>query len=313
MIRYSLIIPVYKNEENIPALIECLHGMAQRLGSGFEVVCVVDGSPDRSWLLLREALREAPFHSQLLRLSRNFGSYPAIRQGLIQARGTFCAVMAADLQEPPEMIEQFFSLLGSDEADVIVGAREGRDDPAFTRITSEWFWRLYRLFINRDVPKGGVDIFACNAVFRRALLSIDERNSFMVGQIFWLGFRRQIITYKRRARSAGKSAQIMRKRLRYMSDSLFAFTDLPVSILLWSGWIGIAIAVVAGTIVLAAKLLGLAPVPGYTATMLALLFLGSVILLTQGIIGAYVWRVLQNSRRLPDSVVAHGEIFEAKK
>lgn len=312
MIRQSLIIPVYKNEANVPELLEALRAMAARVGSGFEVVFVVDGSPDRSWLLLREALLDAPFHAQLVRLSRNFGSYPAIRQGLVQARGRYCAVMAADLQEPPELIEQFFIRLEQDGADVIVGAREQRDDPAFTRVTSEWFWQLYRLFINRDIPKGGVDVFGCNEVFRKALLSIDERNSFMIGQIFWLGFRRETIHYKRRSRNAGKSAQTLRRRLRYMSDSLFAFTDLPISILLWAGWGGMGMALIAGIIVLVAKLLGMASVPGYTAIMLALLFLGSLNLLAQGIIGGYVWRVLQNARRRPDSVVALTETFEAR-
>src|SRR5262245_49343053 len=103
----SLIIPVYKNEENIDDLLMALGSLQKTLEGSLEVVFVVDGSPDRSYLLLAQALPTSPFPSQLLALSRNFGSFAAIRHGIEVAQGKYCAVMAADLQEPPELVQSF--------------------------------------------------------------------------------------------------------------------------------------------------------------------------------------------------------------
>src|SRR3984957_17042288 len=105
IIRYSVVIPVYKNEKNIPRLIDALGLIGSEIGSDMEVVFVVDGSPDLSYSLLRSAIETVAFPAQLLALSRNFGSFPAIRTGLSAARGEYFGVMAADLQEPPELMK----------------------------------------------------------------------------------------------------------------------------------------------------------------------------------------------------------------
>src|SRR5271167_1020685 len=107
--KYSVVIPVYKNEASIPRLIDALVSMNRDLNGRMEAVLVVDGSPDRSFELLREAIATVDFPVQLLAHSRNFGSFPAIRTGLAAARGEFYGVMAADLQEPPELLVQFFT------------------------------------------------------------------------------------------------------------------------------------------------------------------------------------------------------------
>jgi glycosyltransferase involved in cell wall biosynthesis len=300
--RYSLVIPVYRNEENIPDLIEALLGLEQRL-SGLEVVFVVDGSPDRSAEALSLALEQVPFAWQLVELSRNFGSFAAIRQGLALAQAPLTAVMAADLQEPPELIEEFFRVLATGSYDLAVGVRAGREDPALTKLTSSIYWSFYRRLVMRTVPSGGVDIFACNARFREALLSLEERNSFLIGQLFWLGFRRFEVPYRRRPRLLGQSAWKLRSRLRYMLDSIFAFSDLPISILLWLGAIGSGVSVGFSIMILFAWSFGLVEVRGYVPTMLAIMFFGSLMVLGQGIIGCYVWRVAENTKKRPLSLI----------
>ena len=107
----SLVIPIYKNETNIAALLEAVAGIGEVVGPDFEAVFVVDGSPDRSLDLLREALPRQAFRAQLVALSRNFGSFAAIRMGLSVAQGKYFAVMAADLQEPPTLVQTFFHVL----------------------------------------------------------------------------------------------------------------------------------------------------------------------------------------------------------
>jgi hypothetical protein len=220
-----------------------------------------------------------------------------------EATGRFFAVMAADLQEPPELVEQFFKQLGTGEVDLIVGVRASRADPPVTKFCSELYWRVYRLLIMREIPAGGVDVFGCNRAFRDALLSLDERSSFLIGQLFWLGFRRREIKYERRARAVGKSAWGLKRRLRYMLDNVFAFSDLPISMLLWLGSIGIIVSTLTATVIVGAWLLGFTHVRGYTPIMLVIIFFGSLLVLGQGVIGCYVWRVAENTKRRPLSII----------
>ena len=238
---YSIIVPVYRNEKNIPSLLEALRKLVTGLDTRSEVVFVVDGSPDQSYAVLKAALPHEKFDSQLIAHSRNFGSFAAIRTGLSHALGDYIGVMAADLQEPPELLSQMFVLLRRDQADVVFGQRIGRDDPALQRLSSALFWRLYRTFVLSDMPTGGVDIFACNRIVRDALLSLEEARSSIVIQLFWVGYRRAFVPYTRRKREHGTSGWSFRKRLDYMLDSIFSFTDLPIHILFWLGTLGIAV------------------------------------------------------------------------
>jgi len=301
-IEHSLVIPIYRNEENIPSLLEAIDGLARDVNA-FEVVFVIDGSPDQYAEVMARGLTRAPYAWQLVELSRNFGSFAAIRQGLALARGRQFAVMAADLQEPPQLMRKFFEELDGGHYDVVVGVRASRADPAMTQFFSRIYWQLYSMFVMREIPRGGVDIFGCNRAFRDALLSLEERNSFLIGQIFWLGFRRHEIPYERRARAIGSSAWKFRRRLRYMLDSLFAFSDLPISLLLWLGALGVGVSTVSTVILLATWLLGLIDVRGYVPIMLALMFFGSLLVLGQGIIGCYIWRVAENTKKRPLSVI----------
>src|SRR3954447_23050989 len=124
----SLVIPVYRNQENLDRLLGELVKLDRRMQGDGEVVFVVDGSPDRCLEILRERLPHLPLRTQLLALSRNFGSFAAIAAGMAQARGENLAVMAADLQEPPELVVQFFEALGSGRADIVFGVRGKRSD-----------------------------------------------------------------------------------------------------------------------------------------------------------------------------------------
>ncbi len=309
----SIIIPVYRNEENIPDLLAALDQLTQSLGGATEVVLVVDGSPDRSGELLRQELRDCSFPARLLFHSRNFGSFTAIRTGLVYAQGDRFAAMAADLQEPPELIIGFFDSLKRDEADVIFGHRTERLDSKASMFLSNVFWNFYRRFVIPDVPRGGVDVFACNRKVRDALLSIEESNSSLVAQLFWVGFRRKFATYTRRAREKGRSAWSFKRRFRYMLDSVFSYSDLPVMLLLWTGIVGIFFSVVLSLFILIARMLGLIDVAGYTPVMLTILTVASILLFSQGLMGCYLWRTLENTKHRPLSLVSEECYFPGRK
>jgi glycosyltransferase involved in cell wall biosynthesis len=303
-VTFSLVIPVYKNEATIPALLTAVRGINDALSGKLEVVFVVDGSPDRCYALLKDAVDTLPMRAQLIGHSRNFGSFAAIRTGLAAGRGMHFAVMAADLQEPPELMVQVFRALAADECDVVVGTRNSRQDPALARLTSRLFWGTYRRFVVKDIPSGGVDVFGCNRFFRDQLLQLEESRSSLIALIFWLGFRRKFISYERRLRQDGKSAWTLRKKVDYMLDSVFAFTDYPIRLLIRVGFLGSVISALIGVVVLAARVLDKIDVPGYAATMLAVLFLGAINLLGLGIVGTYAWRAYENSKSRPQAIVA---------
>ena len=309
---YSLIIPVYKNEESLPDLLAVLADMNEKLSGKLEVVIVVDGSPDNSYSILRQQLPEMPFASQLLLHSRNYGSFAAIRAGMQVASGSYFAVMAADLQEPPELALEFFQLLEADEADVVVGTRDARNDPWRSRWSSEVFWWVYRKFIIKDIPAGGVDMFGCNRQFRNELLSLDESHSSLIGLLFWLGFRRKTVAYQRRERQHGVSAWTFKKKIKYLMDSIFSFSDLPLKLLISFGGIGVLFSVLFSLLVMMLKVTGWVEVPGYAATILTVLFFGALNTAGIGLLGAYVWRAYANTQGRPLSVVMRAESFSGK-
>lgn len=305
----SVVVPVYGNESSIPQLLETLKELGSKLESPLESVFVIDGSPDRSLALLQELLPPSGLSARVISLTRNFGAFSAIRVGLEHSNGNRIAVMAADLQEPPELILQFDQVLRSGDTDIVLGVREGRADPLLSRVASSFFWAIYRRFVIRDIPKGGVDIFALSAGFRDKLLQMGETNSSLLAQLFWIGGRRAFVGYQRRPREHGKSAWTLRKKFKYLSDSVFAFTDLPVRLLLALGLIALVVALILSAVTLAARAFGLVEVPGYAGTMLTVLFFGAFNSLGLGVVGTYAWRAFENTKGRPLAVVHTIESF----
>lgn len=311
--RYSLVIPVYGNEGSIPELLLELAGIDEALEHRLEVVFVVDGSPDHSLELLEEHLPRCSYDSRLLSLSRNFGSFAAIRAGLAEGNGPYFAVMAADLQDPPELIIDFFRALESEPVDVTVGIRGGRRDPALSSLSARLFWSVYKRFVQPEMPTGGVDVFGCNTQVRDQLVVLDESNSTLVGLLFWLGFRRKEIEYERRERVHGKSHWTLAKKARYLFDSIYAFSDLPIRVLIASGAVGLVVSVIFAIVVIIARMSGLTEVPGYTAIIITIVFFAALNMFALGVLGAYVWRAFENTKGRPQAVVMSKSRFNGRK
>jgi len=308
-IRYSVIVPVYRNRDSIPELIERLAALWRAREGCVEAVFVVDGSPDDSLGCLRAALAETPLPAQLVSLSRNFGSFSAIRAGLSLARGDYVGVMAADLQEPPEILQAFFDSLEAGECDIALGQRIGRADPAVSSLASRVYWGLYRRFVNPEIPRGGVDVFGCTAEIAARISSFTETHTSLIGLLYWIGYRRKYFPYARQARRHGKSGWTFGRKFRYLLDSIYAFTDLPIMALQAIGLIGVVGSTLVGLFVFIAWLLGNIREPGYTPLMIVLLASTSAILLALGVVGSYVARAYENSKGRPVSLVASHEFF----
>ncbi len=297
----SLVIPVYRNAAMIDALVTAVAGIADQVEGGFEAVFVVDGSPDDSHDRLVAGLADAPFASRVISHARNFGSFAAIRTGMTAAHGRFIAVMAADLQEPPGLVVEFFRRLAAGDVDVVAGERASRDDRGDG--ASRLYWRLYRRFVMPEMPADGVDVFGCTAQVRDVICALEDQHTSLVAQLFWVGFRRELVPYDRLARE-GESGWTLRRKLRYLSDSVFAFTDLPIRILWMVGVLGLALGTALGVAVAVLRLAGIIAVPGYAPTILVVIFFSGLNCVGLGIIGSYVYRAYETVKGRPGAIVS---------
>jgi glycosyltransferase involved in cell wall biosynthesis len=310
---YSVIVPVYSNQATLAELVDRLTEVAARLQpAAMEAVFVVDGAPDDSLGVLRTLLPSAGIPTQLVVHSRNFGSFAAIRTGMNAARGDYLAVMAADLQEPPELMSDFFEALTRGGHDIAIGRRVSREDPAISSTFSKAFWGLYRKTINPDIPPGGVDVFACTRPIAEQLILLTESHSSLVGLLFWVGHNRVEVPYSRLPREHGRSGWTLRKRMRYLLDSVYSFTDIPISVLTAVGTVGSIGTLVVSLIVFLSWATGGISEVGYTPLMLVMLFSTFTILLGLGVVGSYVWRTYENSKARPWAITVSREYFDGR-
>ncbi|HUW88515.1 MAG TPA: glycosyltransferase family 2 protein [Candidatus Paceibacterota bacterium] len=311
-VTHSVVIPVYKNEESIDELVDSLQKLSESIIGVLEVVFVVDGSPDASASKINLRFPNEYMTSQVLQLSRNFGSLSAVRMGLAAAQGDYIAVIAADLQEPPELIRKFFNKLEEGSSDIVMGRRIARHDNFSSALMARIYWGNYKRIINREVPSGGVDVFACTRNVANQLNKLPEGSTSLIGLLFWVGFRREFIDYTRLSRPYGSSSWTLRKRIRYFMDSVFAFTDIPIIALQFVGLFGILASVILGIAIFWVSLTGSLNPPGYAALMTVILASTSGILLGLGVVGSYAWRAYENTKLRPIAIISEHRIFNKK-
>lgn len=306
---FCIVIPVFKNEKNISQLINDLATLSNELDAELKVTFVVDGSPDYSYEAIKRELPRANFSSKLLVLSRNFGSVIAVKAGLSCSNADYFAVMAADSQEPIELYIEFLHKL-IEGYDIVIGERSSRVDSGSVKLFATIGWWIYKNLIFKELPRGGVDVFGCTKAVKEHLVGLSEKNSSLIGKLYWLGFKKAYVVYERKKRLVGKSAWNFFKSLRYFLDSCFNFTDLPIRSLWILGTFGVMLSIILGISVVAAKLLTNNSAPGYSMIVILLLFFGSINLVGIGIVGEYVVRAFENSKRRPEYIFQSEESFD---
>ena len=298
----SIVVPVFKNEESIDRLLNRVTSLASSLVGDVEAIFVVDGSPDSSLSLLQTSLPNTTFDSKIILLSRNFGAFSAIRAGLREADGTATVVMAADLQEPISLIEELLGLVVKDGVDIAVGVRQARKDSFVSRFLSSSFWRFFNRLTTLEMPKGGVDIFALSRDARQKINEFEESSTSLVGLIYWIGFKRQEVSYLREKRAEGVSSWSLRKRINYAKDSITAFSEIPLSIFLWSGVIGALVSLLLVVVLIVRLFMNQNDDISRQLVSIGLLFVVSYLMSGLGLLGTYLWRVSDNVRKRPDSI-----------
>jgi len=302
----SIIIPVYFNEQNLPHLFGRLTQVArQTSGFQFEFIFVEDGSTDSSYELLCEFAGKDD-RAKIVKLSRNFGSFTAAFAGLCHCTGDCAVIMAADLQDPPELIIKMLDqwLLGND---VVIAARKGRAESLLKRTFAGIYYRLMRRYALPDMPKGGFDFVLIDRKVVDVVSAIKEKNTSLMALILWTGFKRNIMYYERRPREHGRSMWTMGKKVKYLIDSFVAFSYAPIRLMQYLGIIIAILGFLYSILIAFQKIFYGFPVPGLSALVIIVLLIGGVQLIMLGVIGEYLWRNVDETKKRPPFIV--DEIF----
>ena len=309
----SILVPVYFNEHNLPVTIPVLKNIIDRLPSGMtgEIVCVDDGSGDRSYEILRAAAAEDT-RIKIVRLSKNFGAYMALLAALEAASGDAMAVIMADLQDPPELILHMVDAW-RDGKKIVIAERIEREDRWSDRLFAAAFWGFMRRFAIRNLPKGGFDFILFDRVVADAIRRAREKNSHFMLQVFTTGFEYATIPYARKRRAAGKSRWTFSKKFKLFIDSAISFSYVPVRAMSLIGVLTAIAGFAAAIVYVAQRLTNGIPIQGWTTTIVAILIIGGIQMIMLGIIGEYVWRAYDETRKRAPYVVAERINLDAQR
>jgi glycosyltransferase involved in cell wall biosynthesis len=299
----SIIVCVFNEELALNAFfLRLLPILEKHVQDDYEVICVDDGSTDGSLSLLME-MAKVNTRLRVIELSRNFGKEAALTAGIEYAAGQAVIPIDADLQDPPELIVDMLSEWEKG-ADVVLARRSNRDsDSLLKRKTSQWFYRLYNKLSSTHLPDNVGDFRLIDRRVVNAICALPERQRFMKGIFAWVGFKTVTIDYTRAARVSGKTKFTGWKLWNFALEGITSFTTIPLRIWTYIGLIGAFLsALYAGFIVFRTLISGV-DVPGYASLLVAVLFMGSMQLVSVGLIGEYIGRLYVEAKRRPIFIV----------
>lgn len=290
IMQYSLILPIFNEQENIETLYSRIDKVMKQIDRSYEIIFINDGSTDKSQVILT-ALAKKNKAVKVINFSRNFGHQIAVTAGLNHSSGEVVAILDADLQDPPEVLPSFFKKL-SEGYDVVYAIRRHRKESIPKRIMYYLFYRLLRLVANISIPLDSGDFCVMSRRVVLLLKNLPERNRFIRGLRSWVGFRQTGLTYERQSRMAGKSKYTLAKMFKLAFDGIFSFSYIPLQLLTWGGFIFLALAFFGIILTLYAKLFTDIFIPrGFPTTIIVILFIGGMNMFSLGIIGEYIGRI----------------------
>ena len=299
----SIIIPCLDEEEVLPETIERLRAVsAQTRDCDFEFIFVDDGSRDGTLGLLRTQAAIDP-RLGVISFSRNFGQQIAVTAGLDLARGDAVVLMDSDLQDPPEIIAQMIARW-REGFDVVCGQRRSRGTDVWLKRSTAWlFYKVINRLSEVAIPVDTGDFRLMSRDVVEVLKAMPERHRFLRGMVAWTGFRQTIVPYDRPARFAGTTKYPLRKMFSYALDGLLSFSTKPLRLSVGLGLLAAGLALLGIAYAMVMRIFTSVWVEGWTALMIAVLFLGGVQLVTLGIIGEYIGRIYAEVQRRPLYVV----------
>ena len=305
----SVIIPVYNEEKNIQNLYHRLSKVLHCLGVSYELIFVNDGSKDASIGLIK-VLSKKYESVKYIDFSRNFGHQIAVTAGLDKTSGDAVVIIDADLQDPPELIIEMYQKR-LEGFEVIYAKRKNRRGENFLKLlTASVFYRLLAKMTSISIPVDTGDFRMIDNKIVEVLREMPEKNKYLRGQISWIGFNQTFVEYERQERQAGATGYTYRKMLHFALDGITAFSDVPLKIVTYFGFIVSVIAFFVAIYALLAKFVWENSVPGWTSLMIAILFIGGIQMIAIGIIGEYLSRMNHNIRNRPLYIIRESNIKE---
>jgi glycosyltransferase involved in cell wall biosynthesis len=311
----SLIVPVFNEQDVIEIFLDKTSSVMEQAGLDYEYLFVNDGSTDETLARLIELSAVNP-RIRIINLSRNFGKEAGMTAGIDHVRGNVMIPIDVDLQDPPELIPDFVEKWRQGY-DIVYGVRSSRDDDSMMkRASAGWFYDLFNRLSAVHIPDNAGDFRLIDERAIEVLRQLPERNRFMKGLFAWVGFHSIGVPYSRPARVAGKTKWNLRKLWNFALDGIFSFSTVPLRV--WS-YVGVVISclsfVYASFIVIRTIVLGI-DLPGYASLLTVVLFLGGIQLLSLGIMGEYIGRLLIEAKQRPVYIIegeyAGGDLSEPK-
>jgi glycosyltransferase involved in cell wall biosynthesis len=300
-VEVSIVVPCFNEGTVVDRLADELCAVLDDLGRTYEVILVDDGSTDDTLERLR-AIHERRPEFRYLALSRNFGKEGAMLAGLSNASGLAVAIMDADLQHPPQLLGEMFSLLDSGYEQV-VAVRDRTGDRWFRSMASRGYYRLVNSLIDVRLRDGAGDFRVLSRSALDALLSLGESNRFSKGLFSWIGFKTAYLDYRNVPRAAGESKWSSGALFNYALDSVISFNTKPLRLAIHVGMLISMVAVVYGVWVLVAAIIHGNPVPGYVTLICAVVGLGGLQMIMLGVIGEYLGRIYTETKHRPNYLV----------
>ncbi len=306
----SIVVPCFNEQEVVTESHQRLAKLAAAHPEyRFEFIFVDDGSHDKTLSLLRRIVADDP-RTRALALSRNFGHQLAATAGIDQALGSAIVLLDGDLQDPPEVIPEMLAKW-REGWQVVYGVRTARDGESLFKLWSaHLFYRVLNWLSDTNIPLDTGDFRLMDRVVADALREMPERDRFLRGMVSWVGFRQFALPYRRAARFAGSTKYPLRKMIRFASNGIISFSMRPLKLAMNLGLLCAALACAGIVWALVARLTTHNWVPGWTATIIAVFFLGGIQLVCTGILGEYVGRLYMQSKGRPLYIIS--ERIEAR-
>ena len=300
--QYSLVIPVFNEQENIAELYTRLSKTMKSLSKDYEIVFINDGSTDQTLNKLRD-LHHQDRKVKVITFSRNFGHQTAVTAGLNYVQGKYIAVLDADLQDPPEVLPDFFTKL-TQGYDVVYAIRTQRKDSWLRKTMYYLFYRLLKLMANITIPLDSGDFCVMTKRVVNLLNQLPERNRFVRGLRSWVGFSQTGLAYERDKRYAGISKYNMSAMLKLAFDGIFSFSYVPLQILTWAGFAMFLLSIFGSLLTVYYKLLTEVYIPrSFPTTIIIIMFIGGINMLALGIIGEYIGRIYDEVKQRVQYVI----------
>ncbi|MEH2166976.1 MAG: glycosyltransferase family 2 protein [Nostoc sp.] len=310
--KYSFIVPIYNEEEIIPELYRRLSAVMNRMDGLVELILINDGSRDRSLQLLRELHQKDP-RICYLSFARNFGHQIAVTAGLNFVRGQVIVILDADLQDPPELIPDMVEKWRQGYQVVYAQRTQRLKEGWFKRFTAYFFYRILKKLADVEIPTDTGDFCLMDRQIVDILNSMPERTRYIRGLRSWVGFQQTAIRFERNPRFAGEVKYTFRKSLALAINGLVSFSIVPLRLSTYLGLLAAAAAIFMALLVLYWRLfVPHSPLTGFTIILMAIFFLGSVQLVSVGILGEYIGRIYEEVKARPLYTLAEVGGFDRK-